>query len=169
MAINPTKIHIFNLFVRICPPSRCQKLKIKLLRWAGVTVGKNVEIFSPKILGQFDFEIGDNCWIGHESLIFGAKGSKVIMKPYSKIASRAIVVTGYHDYGLQYDCIAGPGKSDDIVIEDGALVDTMAIVCPGKTIGEKAHVAAGSIVTHDVPAHVRVGGIPARIIKTFDE
>lgn len=130
-------------------------------------MGKNVSLFTPRILGNFELIIGDNCWIGHESMLFGAAGSKVEMKDYSKVASRAIVVTGYHDYGLQYDCIAGPGKCDDVIIERGALVDTMAIVCPGKTVGEKAHVAAGAVVTHDVPAFTRVAGVPARIIKDF--
>ena len=169
MAISPAKIHLFNLFVKICPPSRCNSLKVRLLRWAGVKVGKNVSIFSPKILGEFDFIIGNNCWIGHEALIFGAAGSKVEMKSFSKIASRAIVVTGYHDYGIQYDCIAGPGKYGDITIGKGALIDTQALVCPGKTIGEKAHVAAYSVVTHDVPSFVRVGGVPAKIMKKFKE
>lgn len=167
MAISPAKIHLFNLFVKICPPSRCNGVKIRLLRWAGVRVGNNVSIFTPKILGQFEFIIGDNCWIGHDALIFGAVGSRIEMKPYSKIASRAIVVTGFHDYGLQYDCIAGPGKFDNITIGCGALIDTQAMVCPGKNIGEKSHVAAYSVVTHDVPPFVRVAGIPARIIKEF--
>ncbi|MCM1142833.1 MAG: hypothetical protein NC453_30065 [Muribaculum sp.] len=49
------------------------------------------------------------------------------------------------------------------------MVDTQAIVLPGKTVGYKAHVAAGSIVTHDVPDKVRVAGIPARIIKEFSD
>lgn len=84
MAISPAKIHLFNLFVKICPPSRCNGLKVRLLSWAGVKVGNNVSIFTPKILGQFDLIIGDNCWIGHEALIFGAVGSKIEMKPYSK-------------------------------------------------------------------------------------
>ncbi len=167
MAISPAKIHLFNLFVKICPPSRCNGLKVRLLRWAGAKVGNNVSIFTPKILGQFDFIIGDNCWIGHDALIFGTAGSKVEMKTYSKIASRAIVVTGYHDYGIQYNSIAGPGKCGDIVIGQGALIDTQAMVCPGKTIGEKAHVAAYSVVTHDVPPFVRVAGVPAKIIKEF--
>ena len=167
MAISPAKIHLFNLFVKICPPSRCNGLKVRLLRWAGAKVGNNVSIFTPKILAQFDFIIGDNCWIGHDALIFGTAGSKVEMKTYSKIASRAIVVTGYHDYGIQYNSIAGPGKCGDIVIGQGALIDTQAMVCPGKTIGEKAHVAAYSVVTHDVPPFVRVAGVPAKIIKEF--
>lgn len=169
MAISPTKIYIFNLYCRLMPPSRGQKTKVKLLRWAGAKVGKNVSIFTPRILGNFELIIGDNCWIGHEAMLFGAAGSKIELKDFSKVASRAILVTGYHEYGVQYDCIAGPGKCADIIIGKGALVDTMAIVCPGKTVGEMSHVCAGSVVTHDVPPFTRVAGVPARVIKNFKE
>lgn len=140
-----------------------------MLRWCGAKVGENVQLFTPKILGNFDLELGDNVWIGHDALIFGATGSKITIETNAKIASRAILVTGYHDYNIKYDNIAGPGKSANIVICRGAMVGTATIVLPGKKIGEKAHVAAGSIVTHNVPNMVRVAGIPARIIKDFKE
>ncbi|KAK9667489.1 hypothetical protein K7432_017798, partial [Basidiobolus ranarum] len=40
-----------------------------------------------------------------------------------------------------------------------------AIICPGVTIGDGVTIAAGSVVTKDVPPHVLVGGVPAKIIK----
>jgi len=140
-----------------------------MLRLCGAKVGKNVQMFTPKILGDFELEIGNNVWIGHNALIFGASGSKISIESNAKVASRAILVTGYHEYGIQFDNIAGPGKCGDIYIKDGALIDTNAIVVANKTIGEKAHVAAGAVVTHDVPDMVRVAGIPARVIKDFKE
>lgn len=167
MSINTSRIYLFNFFCKLTPPSRCNKLKVQLLRWAGANVGENVSIFTPKILGNFNLEIGDNVWIGHDALIFGAAGSTIMIDNHAKVASRAVLVTGYHEYSIDYDNIAGPGKSDNIYIGQGSLIDTQAIVLPGKRVGEKAHVAAGSIVTHDVPAFTRVAGIPARVIKNF--
>ena len=165
--MNPRKLYIFNIVIKFLPPSRFYKLKAALLRWCGAKVGNNVQLFSPKILGDFDLELGDNVWIGHDALIFGSAGSKITVETNAKVASRVILVTGYHEYDIKYDNIAGPGRCGDILIEEGALIDTGAIVVANKTIGKKSHVAAGSIVTHDVPDMVRVGGIPARIIKDF--
>lgn len=165
--MNSKRLYIFNLFIKLLPASRFSTLKVLLLRWCGAKVGKNVQLFSPKILGNFNLIIGDNVWIGHDALIFGAKDSTITIESNAKVASRAILVTGYHDYSIKYDNIAGPGKCGNITIKEGALIDTNAIVVAHKTIGHKAHVAAGAVVTHDVPDMVRVAGVPARIIKDF--
>ena len=42
-----------------------------------------------------------------------------------------------------------------------------ATILPGVTIGENAVVAAGAVVSKDVPANTIVGGVPAKIIKTI--
>lgn len=167
--MNTKRLYVFNLACQLLPQSRFFKLKVRLLRWSGAKVGKNVQMFSPKIYGNFDLEIGDNVWIGHEALIMGPRGSKITIKDFAKVGTRAIVVTGYHEYSIKYDNIAGPGLWDDITIMQGATVGTQAMVLPGKTVGEKAHIAAGSVVTHDVPSFHRVAGVPARIIKDFRE
>lgn len=52
-----------------------------------------------------------------------------------------------------------------VTIKENAWICIGAIICPGVTIGKNAVVAAGAVVTKDVPDNVVVGGNPARIIK----
>jgi maltose O-acetyltransferase len=51
-----------------------------------------------------------------------------------------------------------------VVIEDHAWLGTRAMVLPGVTVGRGAVVAAGAVVTKDVPPYTIVGGVPARVI-----
>lgn len=52
-----------------------------------------------------------------------------------------------------------------ITIGDDVWVGGGAIICPGVTIGDRSVVAAGAVVTKDVPSDVLVGGNPAKVIK----
>ena len=67
------------------------------------------------------------------------------------------------------DFLSGPPPyshtSRAVVIEEGAWVGTGALILGGVHIGAFAVVAAGSIVTRDVPAHTVVAGIPARVCR----
>jgi acetyltransferase-like isoleucine patch superfamily enzyme len=58
-----------------------------------------------------------------------------------------------------------PHRSLPIVVEDGAWIGSRALVLGGVTIGREAVVAAGSVVTRDVPPHAIVAGVPARVIR----
>lgn len=53
-----------------------------------------------------------------------------------------------------------------IVLEENVWVGSQATILQGVTIGRNAVVAAGAVVTHDVPANTVVGGVPARIIRS---
>lgn len=162
------RLFIVSFIFKILPPSHCHKLKSILLRWCGAKIGKNVEIFSSaKILGSMNLEIGDNVFIGHEALIFGASGSTIKICDYAKVGSRSIVVTGYHRYSPDGYCIAKEGIYKDVTIEDGATVSTSSIILPGVTVGKMAHVAAGSVVTKDVEPYMRVAGNPARPVRNL--
>lgn len=52
-----------------------------------------------------------------------------------------------------------------IVICDHVWIGMNSTILKGVTIGEGAVIAAGAVVTHDVPPHTLVGGVPARVIR----
>ena len=54
-----------------------------------------------------------------------------------------------------------------IVVKYNAWIGAAATILPGVTIGENAVVAAGAVVTSDVPPNTVVGGVPAKVIKTL--
>jgi acetyltransferase-like isoleucine patch superfamily enzyme len=56
-----------------------------------------------------------------------------------------------------------------IVIERGVWIAAGAIIIGGVTVGEHSVVAAGSVVTKDVPAKTLVGGNPARVIRSIGD
>jgi acetyltransferase-like isoleucine patch superfamily enzyme len=56
-----------------------------------------------------------------------------------------------------------------IVVKRNAWIGAAATILPGVTIGENAVVAAGAVVSKDVPANTVVGGVPAKVIKTFNK
>jgi maltose O-acetyltransferase len=73
--------------------------------------------------------------------------------------------TGTHQIDPIGSHSAGTGVSRDVVIGDGVWLGACSTILPGVSVGAKAVVAAGAVVTHDVPPRSLVAGIPARVIK----
>ena len=55
------------------------------------------------------------------------------------------------------------------MIGKNVWVGVKATITPGVTIGDNAIVGANAVVTKDVPANSVVGGVPAKVIRTFGE
>lgn len=53
----------------------------------------------------------------------------------------------------------------DIVVEDDVWIGRRVLILSGVTIGQGAIIAAGAVVTSDVPSYAIVGGVPAKVIK----
>ena len=64
--------------------------------------------------------------------------------------------------------VVEPASAVPVIVEDDVLVGANAVVIEGVRIGKGAVIAAGAVVTHDVPANMVVAGCPAKIIKEKD-
>ncbi|MCH6266405.1 sugar O-acetyltransferase [Neobacillus citreus] len=106
-----------------------------------ITVGKNVFINSGcRFQDQGGITIGDGVLIGHN----------------------VVLATLNHDIDPKKRSTLQPAP---IVIGNNVWVGANATVVPGVTIGDGTIIAAGAVVTKDVPENVIVGGVPAKKIK----
>lgn len=154
--------YLVNLIIFFLPSSRLYSLKRTLLQIGGVKVGANVRVMRIRVSGV-KLQIGDNTFIGDDTLIMGGE-SLVTIGKNCDISSRVNIVTGTHKLGSIQQA-AGEGYAEDIVIEDGVWIGFGATILHGVTIGAGSIVAAGALVNISVPAGVLLGGVPAKIIK----
>ncbi len=133
--------------------------RLLMYQLAGLKIGKGSRIhigarfFYPANIkiGQ-DTIIGDNIFLdGRDSLVIGN---------HVDIASGVMIYNSEHDINAEdFQATIAPVK-----IEDYVFIGPRAIILPGVNIGKGAVVAAGAVVTKDVPEFVIVGGVPAQVI-----
>lgn len=109
--------------------------------------------------------------IGHETNVNGL-GTKILVADAITIGAGCTFSWDVQLLDNDFHTMTVDGKqqpsSAPIVIGDRVWVGTRAIVLKGVTIGDGAVVAAGAIVTKDVPAGAVVAGIPAKVIGSAD-
>ena len=166
--MNTILLSLSNRIVHILPATRCFAFKRFMYRLAGVKIGKNVRIVSSvKILGDSSLTIGDNTWLGHETMILAS--APITIGSDVNIAPMCFIGTGTHEIDLKGDSIAGKGKSLPIIINNGAWLCAHAVIIAGATIGKQSIVAAGAVVTKAVPDRELWGGVPAKQIKLLTD
>lgn len=157
--ISSKKMYLVNILMDFLPNSGCQNLKAKLFRWAGVKVGTGVRFFQGfKIQGIGEVEIGNNVFIGHQAMIMINEGSKVIIEDHAALGTRAMLITGFHNFTPYGDrIISEEGTCSTVRLCRGCGVSTGCMVLQNVTIGEKAFVGAGTVVTNDVKPYSLIG------------
>lgn len=120
----------------------------------GCAIKRNVDIRTPP-----NITIGKHSTVNKRVLLEG-RGGKLVIGDNVDIAQDVQIWTLQHDYNSpDYKAVG-----DNVIIGDYAWIGTRSIILPGVTIGKGAVVAAGAIVTHDIPSYTIVGGIPAKKI-----
>jgi UDP-2-acetamido-3-amino-2,3-dideoxy-glucuronate N-acetyltransferase len=158
-----------------------RRLEVARLIAPDVKLGKDVVIPHPELVNLYGCDIGDGCKIASFVEIQRAVrlGRNVKVLPFAFIPSGVTIEDGA--FIGPHACFTNDlhpsavGEDGELLTDaDWHLVTThvgrrasiganATILC-GVTIGEGAMVAAGSVVTHDVPPHTLAVGAPARII-----
>jgi maltose O-acetyltransferase len=108
-----------------------------------LVVGKNSRVIGAHIDARHLISIGENVQIG----------------PYT-----VILDSDFHDVKDHF----GEGSAQAVYIEDDVWIATRVIILKGTRIGKGAVIAAGAVVTKDVPPYCLAGGVPARVIKKIE-
>ena len=108
-----------------------------------------------------DVVIGDHTRIGLHCTIIGP----VTIGSHVNLAQGVVVTALNHNFSDKSLRIDQQGISTrPVVISDDVWVGANAVILSGVTIGTHAVVAAGAVVTKDVPPHTVVAGVPAKVI-----
>ena len=109
-----------------------------------------------------DVIIGDHTRVGLHNTIIGP----VEIGSHVNLAQGISVTALNHNFSDASKRIDEQGVSTTpVTIEDDVWIGANAVILPGVTIGEHCVVAAGAVVTKDVPPHSLVAGVPAKVIK----
>jgi UDP-2-acetamido-3-amino-2,3-dideoxy-glucuronate N-acetyltransferase len=146
-----------------------------------VQMGKSVNIFHPHLVNLYGCAIGDETKIG----AFVEIQKNVVVGRRCKVSSHSFLCEGvviedevFIGHGVMFTNDIYPQATN----EDGSLqtdadwqvvetrvkqrasIGSNATILPGLTIGKKALIGAGAVVTHDIPDYAIVVGVPARVI-----
>jgi len=113
-------------------------------------------------------QMGKNVWMGEEVYIDNEYPFLIFIEDNVEIAAYSMIMAHSRDLhmlrpGMYVSDLGYPPSP--VRIKKGAWLGLHSIVLGGVTIGEGAVIAAGAVVTKDVPDFALAGGVPAKVIK----
>jgi maltose O-acetyltransferase len=159
-----------HLVSRSLPQFTLNRVRTALLRSIGVSIGPHSAIMGslyitgPGPIGLLS--IGEGTFVSgwlHVDL-----GAAVRVGDRVHFGQGVTLLTMDHEIGpAEERC--GRLVSAPIHIGDGAWIASQVTILPGVSVGRGAIVAAGALVTADVPPDTMVGGVPARLVRNLDD
>ncbi len=131
----------------------------------------SAHIIRPCLWKWIGVRLGKNVFIGYGVYLDVDGGDLIEVEDNVLIAAQCLLLTHRRNIGLYRKGMLQNELSyirKPIVIEKNASIGMRSIIMPGVTIGEGAVVAAGSIVTRDIPPHTIAAGSPAKVIKNIE-
>lgn len=143
-----------------------------IIKGSFAACGKSVRISHHcSFSGIENISVGDHSSLGASTRILTTR-AKVTIGNYVMFGPAVTIISGDHctDVIGKYmkeitDAEKRLENDRDVVIEDDVWVGAGAIILKGVTVGRGSVVAAGSLVTRDVPPYAIVGGVPTKVIK----
>ena len=147
------------LFLDLVGKIPSQRIRKILYRMCGASINKKSVIYSGcEVRNPKGLFIDAGTIVGHDTILDARSGLK--LGKNVNISSQAAFWTAQHSpKAFDFNTVFGK-----IIVCDYAWVSFRATVLPNVTIGKGAIVAAGAVVTTDVPPYAIVGGIPAKVI-----
>lgn len=144
-----------------------------------IVIGADTHVRGELLLFKYggSISIGDNCYIGEGSRIWSGDevtiGNNVLISHNVNIIDTNSHELDYKERSSRYRDLIANGHWNErgnidtapIHIEDDVWISFGAIILKGMSIGRGSIIAAGAVVTEDVPEFVVVAGNPAKIVK----
>lgn len=139
--------------------------KVSLLRIMGAKIGKKVFIYPGVwITPGRNLILGNNVDLAKDVII--TTGGGVFIGDRTLVGYRTQILSANHSIPPIGEPFPISGDNfGEVYIGNDVWIGANCIITAGVRIGKGAVVAAGSVVTKDVPANAIVGGVPAKIIK----
>jgi len=123
------------------------RFRCTIERWRGVKIGKHV-------------------FLGGGNVLDRARPDLIMIEDYVSLAGNVIILTHSNPTEPIREIMGDSAtKIAPVHIKRGAWIAVNVVILPGVTIGENSIIAAGSVVTKDIPSLSIAGGTPAKVIK----
>jgi len=145
---------------------------LKYCMYSVILAPLNYRLIRPKLWRIMGCKVGKNVFIGYEVWMDISHTSLIEIEDGVHITNRCLILCHQRDSKDYYkgdDSAKLPYKKEKVILKRGCMLGMGTIVLPGITVGEGSLIAAGSVVTRDIPAWSVAAGSPARVIREIEE